>query len=150
VSNVVHVGFTGTQRGMTSEQRKVVRQMLQAVQTDRGAILHHGDCIGADLDAHTIAKEVGCAISLHPPINSTKRAFCEGANSECAPEEYLVRNQVIVHSSSCLIATPGSAVHERRSGTWFTVRYAVKRNLTINIVLPDGSVRHNLDGLNIQ
>ena len=44
------VGFTGTQSGMTDKQKKELKTLLLAVATE----LHHGDCIGADREAHDI------------------------------------------------------------------------------------------------
>lgn len=48
---MIHIGFTGTQRGMTGVQIRVVMQLLISLAaTD----VHHGDCIGSDDDFHLI------------------------------------------------------------------------------------------------
>jgi hypothetical protein len=45
------IGFTGTRQGMTAEQKSALRNLLDGGAGD----FHHGDCIGADSEAHGIA-----------------------------------------------------------------------------------------------
>ncbi len=135
----MHVGFTGTQRGMTSEQRRKVTSLL----VDLGAThFHHGDCIGADDEAHDIARGLGLLVYLHPPEISVKRAFCRIRNNEMSFQvaPYLERNRHIVNTTAALIATPGETEEQLRSGTWSTVRYARKLRRPVYVVFPDGSV----------
>lgn len=87
------------------------------------AILHHGDAIGADAEAHDIAIGLGCAIVVHPPAVETQRAFKAAAEIRAA-KPYLVRNKDIVRETALLIAAPAEPVEQLRSGTWSTVRYA--------------------------
>lgn len=130
---VVHVGFTGTQRGMTPVQLSVVRFYLGGFQW-----LHHGDCIGADHQAHMTARRKGISIWLHPPDNLSKRAFCDYTMIE-AVKPYLDRNHDIVDVTPWLIAAPGENEEQLRSGTWAPIRYARKHDKNIIIVYPDGS-----------
>lgn len=128
------IGFTGTQKGMTDAQQTMLEKVL--AQFGR---MHHGDCIGADEQAHFIAKRLGLRIHIHPPEKNNKRAFCEGDEIyKCKP--YLVRNHAIVSATSCLIATPKSFEEELRSGTWATVRYARQRGRPLGIIWPDGTL----------
>jgi hypothetical protein len=130
------VGFTGTREGMSEHQKRRLEVILLAMITD-GAIVdfHHGDCVGADADAHEIARRVGCRITIHPPIKATQRAFCGGESVIHSPKEYLERDRFIVDSCTVLIAAPKSDKEERRSGTWYTIRYA-KKNKKYVIQLP--------------
>jgi hypothetical protein len=133
------IGFTGTQRGMTDAQKKAVREIIFTLGTIEQA--HHGDCIGADADFHEISIDLDIPVVLHPPVNESKRAFCQGATLTNPAKEYLDRNNDIVDSSSILIATPSGQTEKRRSGTWATVRYARKRRRVIYLVFPEGSVQ---------
>lgn len=131
------VGFTGTQHGMTDAQKEMVHTLFFAVTPVE---LHHGDCIGADAEAHDIAIYFSSTdVVIHPPLIQTKRAFktaCEYRD----PKPYLDRNHDIVDETKLLVATPKSAQEELRSGTWATIRYAVRKKKDVYIVFPDGSV----------
>ena len=131
------IGFTGTQDGMTKAQRSKVCALL--VELDPSEF-HHGDCIGADSQAHQIADGLSIPICIHPPDNERKRAFCGGAQEIRAPLPYLVRNREIVAWSDVLIATPKSSKEELRSGTWSTVRRAREAGKPTYIVLPSGEL----------
>lgn len=126
------IGFTGTQKGMTYFQKQQVELLLLGIEGE----FHHGDCIGADAEAHDIAeKYLKCII--HPPINNDKRAF-KKANIILEPKEYLDRNKDIVKACERLIATPEEYQEQLRSGTWSTVRYARKMKKLIAIIFPNG------------
>lgn len=131
------VGFTGTQNGMTALQKVKVKYLLIDL---KATVLHHGDCVGADTDAHSIAKELNIKIHLHPPINPSKRSFCKADNSE-QEKEYLERNHDIVDCSDVLIAIPKGFQEELRSGTWATIRYAKKTGKEVYIILPNGELK---------
>lgn len=137
----VIAGFTGTQKGMTSKQAMVLEELMRS---EGVTVFHHGDCVGADERADSIAHKLGCDVEIHPPTNSSKRAFCENAKVMHKEKDYLVRNKDIVDASSILFATPGEASPVLRSGTWSTVRYASKQvgknNKRIFVIRPDGEV----------
>lgn len=128
------IGFTGTISGMSEAQRDQVEELLMELAAEQ---LHHGDCVGADADAHAIALALDIAVVLHPPRNAKSRAFCQGAIDERRPRAYLDRNKAIVDATDVLIATPWGP-EQRRSGTWSTVRYARKRERTCYIIMRDG------------
>lgn len=131
------VGFTGTQQGMNRSQLEELRRFLQQIEASE---LHHGDCIGADAQAHAIAMALGMRVVIHPPINPTKRAFCKG--NETLPElDYMQRNYRIVDSTDMLIAAPKTDYFQLRSGTWATVRYSVKQEKYTLVLLPSGGIR---------
>lgn len=131
------IGFTGTQRGMSDEQRRVIKSILESYQDFEA---HHGDCVGADAEFHDIVKTLGRSVVIHPPINPVKRAFKTG-DVVNAPKDYLVRNRMIVDNTDLLICAPRSHEEERRSGTWSTFRYANKQHKKYVIVFPDGERR---------
>lgn len=124
---VRHVGFTGTQAGMSDHQKRALRKAMEAASMDGiENILHHGDCIGADAEAHAIAADLGWDIIIHPPIKNGKRAYCSDGAIVLPPMEYLARNHEIVRTSNFIFAAPKSDDEELRSGTWATVRHARK------------------------
>ena len=124
----MNVGFTGTQEGLNEKQLKQLRWQLEEIlreDVDRrpeNFKFHHGDCIGADKQFHDMVKELGGYVVLHPPTNSSKRAFCK-ADEERPPKPYISRNHEIVDECPWMIAGP-KGPEEVRSGTWATIRYA--------------------------
>ena len=145
ITPVKSVGFTGTQQGMTAFQIKAVTRLLRELHTpfDYGEF-HHGDCVGADVQANDIAANHNFTIIIHPPTNTVKQAYTSDAEKTMPRKDYLVRNHDIVDASDVLIATPKENTEQLRSGTWATVRYARKCGKPVYIVLPDGGVvRYN-------
>lgn len=145
----MNVGFTGTSKGMLPDQRAAVRSTLQTLlgfvavkKAPLDCSFHHGDCIGADAEAHHIAKAIGYKVVIHPPSNPSARAFCsnDGFVDILHAKPYLVRNHDIVDASDVLVAAPKRMNEELRSGTWATVRYAAKQHKKIFIVWPNGIV----------
>jgi hypothetical protein len=134
------VGVTGAQTGTTPDQRAAIVALLVGIQP---AELHHGDCIGADADIHGLCREhiPAAHIVIHPPDNPVKRAFCRG-DEQLPPFPYLVRNQHIVNNTDRLIAAPGGP-EIAHSGTWYTVRHALRIGQHVTIVWPDGSVEEH-------
>lgn len=129
------LGFTGTEKGMRPRQLKAVRQLLYNCD-----VLHLGDCIGADAEAHAAAVKLGVHTVGHPPSENARRAFC-AYDQELDPKPFLVRNRgIAIAGTDGLIATPDGWVEVLRSGTWSTVRYARRHHRRIWIVRPDGSI----------
>lgn len=139
----MNIGFTGTQRGMTTEQGIEVGQLVFTLDYDAkgDTTWHHGDCIGADEVFHAGIRLVlpGRQIVVHPPKIPTKRAFCQG-DVILKPDEYIKRDDAIIDVSNIMIATPGEMQMQWRSGTWTTIRHTRKAGKPIYIVYPDGSV----------
>jgi hypothetical protein len=136
---MIHIGFTGTQLGMTEAQRATVhRLLLELGATDLG----HGDCIGADDQADQIARELGLRRHLHLPNKKEKMALCIPAEGDVVhpPKSYLVRNRDIVDACEALIAAPKEMTETLRSGTWSTVRYCRRLGKPLYIVWPEGTV----------
>ena len=134
------VGFTGTQKGMTEEQRKVLDSLLM---TEEATEVHHGDCVGADAELHDVAINRGLNVVIHPPIREAKRAFCKDALLVTQQKSYLDRNKDIVDAAEVLIATPKEYTPQIRSGTWMTIRYAIQQQKRVIIIYPDGDVNYS-------
>lgn len=131
-----HIGFTGTQQGMTEKQKAKVRLILSNNFWPEQEF-HHGDCLGADAEAVNIASEIGYMIACHPPLFEGKRAFTRFDTIYDA-KSYLERNHDIVDAVGLMIATPKETTEVLRSGTWATIRYAQKIGRNIGIIFPDG------------
>jgi hypothetical protein len=112
------IGFTGTKNGMTFDQKNNFLVTLDELNDEHHLEeFHHGDCIGADEDAHQIVETYfpHVMIHIHPPENGYKRAFCKGGFSH-QERPFLVRNRHIVDLTDVLIATPdGEAEHGQLS-----------------------------------
>ena len=135
---MMNFGFTGTQNGMTPLQKKAFWQFLRGYHSSNIIKeFHHGDCEGADKEAHDMAVYLGVYVVVHPPENSLKRAWCSG-NREEKPLPYLKRNTEIVKACDMLIATPKEQEEVLRSGTWATIRRARKQNKPYLIICPEG------------
>lgn len=103
-------------------------------------ILHHGDCIGVDVQTAKIAEFMGVKTVCHPPLNPSARA--RHNSTIILPEkEYLDRNRDIVDAVDCMIVVPFEKEEILRSGTWMTYRYAKKRDVDRTIIFPDGTLR---------
>ncbi len=120
------IGFTGTRDGMSHKQLKALRAHFEECSRSASTLItefHHGDCIGADVEANDIVRTFGIKTHGHPPTMSRYRAF-----SKCdvwfEPKGYLERNQDIVDACEVLIVAPRTNHEVQRSGTWATYRSA--------------------------
>lgn len=132
----MRVGFTGTRHGCTASQLILLRQTLHRLPITE---FHHGDCVGADAQAHELVR---APIHIHPSDGDQRlRAFCKTGNIAMVypPMLPLVRNRIIVDMTELLIAGPAGIEEELRSGTWSTIRYARRQRKKICILFPDGT-----------
>lgn len=139
------IGFTGTRKGMTDQQKQSFRELLKELARDDFRFeFHHGCCLGADAKATDIADRMyySSTIIAHP-------SDLKGMTSELAlnwsqvhhpAKPPLDRNKDIVNASDMMIACPENAEEQLRSGTWATVRYCRKVGKPLAIVLPGGEV----------
>jgi hypothetical protein len=136
----LHIGFTGTREGMSPKQFDALAEILSGIRhtfdgTHPAAnlVFHHGDCAGADSEAHDLAAELGFWTIAHPPTNPKHRAFC--AADEILPElPYLERDRAIVEVCDRLIAAPLTRDEQPRSGTWYTIRHAYTLGCPVTIL----------------
>jgi len=137
----ISIGFTGTRNGMSDVQLdEISKYLAPLLDTHDSLELHHGDCVGADMDMHDMFLEMcintdtNFKIHIHPPVKNGQRAFCDAEEVDVdwlvtyEPKPYLERDYDIVDACDILLATPKSLKEERRSGTWATIRYARKTN----------------------
>lgn len=134
------LGFTGTQLGMTLNQRLALRMVLADIDF---SVFFHGSCVGSDFEAHVMvsAEYPDVTIIALPGDQPDKTAaLLPMPTFECPPAPMLERNETIAHWSDCLVATPRGFAEVRRSGTWATIRYFRKRNKPVCIIYPDGTM----------
>ena len=150
---VFHVGFTGTRKGMTDVQMSRFREYLveyrRKMNPEVEVVLHHGDCKGADYQAHMLAYETDWAVEIHPGLDkndeSPHRAHCyderpDNVREVYDPAPYGSRNMDIIMSSAMLLATPKTKEQTPRSGTWGTINAALRMGRPVIYFYPDGSV----------
>jgi hypothetical protein len=118
------LGFTGTRKGMTDWQ---VRRFREFLRFHRPAEFHHGDCMGADAQAHKLVRAMlpDCTIVIHPCDIVKMRANCKG-DITLTPLPPLHRNHLIVDATDEL----------QRSGTWATIRWAQRTGKRVEIIEP--------------
>ncbi len=134
-------GFTGTRNGMSSAQTNILFVLLR----DDVSIqeLHHGDCVGADSQAHSFAQKLHIYTVAHPPSDDSLRAHCKYVREVRPVADYLTRDRNIVDETGILFATPSTEtepVNKRGSGTWYTIDYARKQGKPIKIIWPNGQI----------
>lgn len=132
------VGFTGTRKGMNGLQKKSFESLIRELSPSE---FHHGDCVGADADAHNFVAELvpACVIHIHPPQDNLLRAWKIGAVTH-EPLTHFARNRVIVDMCELLIGVSVSPVRLSQGGTWYTIDRAVKREKEVRVVWPNGQV----------
>lgn len=133
------LGFTGTRKGMTSDQAQVVNLLLDEQQP---AEVHHGCCLGADADFAGLClgariRQVGHPGNIEVMVSRTACGLCDELRDPLPPLE---RNRLIVEAVDALIATPAESVEQQRGGTWSTVRQARRMKKRLWIICPDGTV----------
>lgn len=141
----MRLGFTGTRQWhkITAVQKEWVwLELDHLIAHDGPNEFHHGGCVGADALAHDLAidADVGLIV-VHKPENTKLLAPLEdnGYVLYREPKAYLDRNQDIVNETQRLIAVP-SGEERQRSGTWATIRYAIRMGKPVTICYPDGTI----------
>ena len=96
---MIIAGFTGTKEGLSQNQHQALSGLLNKIN-----VLHHGDCVGADEQAHNIVvANPEILIYIHPPLQSKLRAYCKLATMTYEVKPYIERNHDIVDATNCLI-----------------------------------------------
>jgi hypothetical protein len=135
------IGVTSTREGLTWAQLDKLDRTLRLLKDFRGAAwLHHGDCVGGDVQAARLARDRGFKIVDHPPTRKGLRAFFHGDEAR-EPLDYLERNRALADEVDLLIGLPKDFAPRPRSGTWYTIGYAEGTDTKVAVILPDGSWR---------
>lgn len=136
----MHLGITGTKKGMTEAQFDVIKWFIEE---DNHFVthLHEGDCKGVDVQITLMFQDICPEVTIvrHPPIKTSYQAFGP-YNETREPKDYLVRDQDNVNESDYLWAAPNGPEVMRGSGTWATVRMARRKGIPITIIMPSGKV----------
>lgn len=128
------IGVTGTRSGMDLVQLEKVFEFLS--EFPEGSELHHGDCVGVDVEVAEIAKKLGFKIVCHPPIKEELRGYFESDETRI-PLSYFARNRKIVEETDVLLVVPYQTSHQNNGGTWYTHDYAKKINKPLLVIYPD-------------
>ena len=108
---------------MNHAQLKALREFFTKHSSEITAF-HHGDCIGADVEANDIARTFGIETCAHPPQLKRYRAYAK-SDVWYAEKPYIERNHDIVDICEVLLVAPREQVGITRSGTWATYRFAI-------------------------
>lgn len=134
------IGFTGSRKVPTLMQGNALRMLLETLDIKAYSEFHHGDCVGSDTVAHLFAEGLNYKIFIHPPYNDKHRSWCKNYFQIHKTKDYQDRNKDIVNMTEILIATPETHEEVVRSGTWATIRYAIKQSHPVFIIGIDGLI----------
>jgi hypothetical protein len=123
------VGFTGSRHGCDVQALEAT--LIKLSSAANITEFHHGDCVGADADAHKVVQKVlpKTKIVIHPPLVDVLRAFCEGG-TVLDRKSYLERNRDIVDAVDFIIAAP----KKDSKGTLYTMNYAKRKKVPVLLV----------------
>jgi hypothetical protein len=131
------IGVTGTRNGMTEYQYNNIRKGLTHLKRKHDELeLHHGDCIGVDMQVANMARNLGIKVVSHPPIKEDLRAFHD-SDIVLKSDNYLTRDRRIVNSVDMLLVVPKEDSFQRKSGTKYTHDYAKKMGKNKVIFYPN-------------
>lgn len=134
------IGVTGTRSGMNAHQKKELMNFMrlslaESSLVSKGAEVHHGDCVGVDVEFAELAKELGFKTICHPPEKNELRAFHKSDEIR-EPKSYFARNRAIVDECDMLIVIPYQDSHQTHGGTWYTHDYAIKKQKPVYVIFP--------------
>jgi predicted Rossmann fold nucleotide-binding protein DprA/Smf involved in DNA uptake len=133
----VRIGFTGTRRGMNEIQTTNLDKLLHQHKFSSRWFIH-GGAVGADTQAHNIAKRFGYKIKIFPCHSTSLSLFADEMAPVMPP---LSRNRLLVLDCDLLVATPFEDEEVLRSGTWATIRFARRVKRKIILLFPSGMMQ---------
>ena len=134
------IGVTGTRSGMNEHQKAELMHFMKLTVSafalnNESVEVHHGDCVGVDVEFAELAKELGFKTICHPPEKNELRAFHKSDEIR-EPKSYFARNRNIVDECDLLIVIPYQDSHQKSGGTWYTYDYAVKKQKPTHVIFP--------------
>jgi len=140
---MISIGFTGTREGFTGPQVKSFKDLLaDLVSLHPAADFHHGDCEGADAEAHDIVRALCPAwiIHIHPGPEGDRHRAGRAGDKLYAPKGHFARNRDIVNASSLVIGVSKTPHRLELGGTWYTLDFAKKSKVQTKVIWPAGDV----------
>ena len=128
------LGMTGTRNEITPAQ-----SVWLAEHVAEASVLHHGACVGADAAGHRAAIAAGVGIVVHPPVDERLMMARDDVGLWLAAKPYLDRNRDIVDAADRVLGLPDGPPRPK-SGTWYTIAYAVDAGKPVTVCFPDGTV----------
>lgn len=142
------LGITGTRNGMTKFQKENLEKVIETLIFEKeydSRILHHGHCVGVDVEvAKVLKRKFNFYIISHPPIKTDLIGICEN-DEERQAKSYFSRNRNIVNESDLLLVIPAQNSPQSFGGTWYTHDYAKENKKPYIILYPDGSIVKNVE-----
>jgi len=134
----MRISFTGTRQGMSPWQRQQFLFLLREIGGSMSTF-SHGVCVGADVEAHAMVREVLGKRLFVAAFPSTAKTRASMPHEECQswarPKPPLERDKDIVDfGKDLLVAAPLQMSEVLRSGTWSTVRYARRTRVPVKIL----------------
>lgn len=143
------IGITGTRNGMSSDQVEAFWERMDSMfhtsceSSARPLELHHGDCVGVDVQAAEVARLMGMKTVCHPPVDQSHRAHHK-SDVILEQKTHFARNRNIVDSVDILFVLPLQDKWQSRGGTWYTHDYAKKKGVPFEIFFPMSSIVEQL------
>lgn len=131
------IGVTGTREGATDAQLDALISYFESVKC--AFELHHGDCLGVDVEVAAIARNYQGRIVCHPPSKTEMQGYY-GGDEVRKPKGYLERDRNIVNETELLLVVPLHTEWQPKGGTWYTHDHAVKTGKPVKIFWPDGRI----------
>jgi hypothetical protein len=142
--------ITGTREGMTLVQWEVASNLAEELfdNNDGPHEFRDGDCHGADTQMHGAVSTMRDYLALdikmigYPANGSAAKWRAYNEYDELHdPQPPMQRNSLMVSESDVVIAGPKEYEEVKvGSGTWGTMRSALRQGKELHIVWPDGTV----------
>lgn len=148
---MIHIGFTGSRSGATKQQLDaLVSWLLDNTPENETVFFHQGCCVGSDSQATRQLQWLRLIGKRSVFIYGYPCNLKDFVDEECCnccdvlydPDDPLKRNKRIVDSCDVILATP-EGPERLRSGTWSTIRYAIKSKKPLVIFHPDGTLQND-------
>jgi hypothetical protein len=144
------IGFFGTLRGLTQLQKDAFTDLIKEMDIKE---FHHGDCVGADEQAHNIIRKIApdCEINIHPPVRDLHRAYCEG-DVDFVEMDYIARNEEIIDFTDMVVACTDQRIKGQRkvgpNDPWRALEYAEEVKKHTIIIKGNGEKEERFSGKN--